>query len=204
MDERQLENVIRSNLPEPCVKQFWGCVTSDEMSNVIINPKHHPVFIIANILPSTLIGEMGHWVCFYIKDKVIYFLDSFGIKPENYSIHFLDFLKNHAGFKVWRQNNPVQDQTSHNCGAYVLFFIHVICTQGIERLKTIFNRNLRHENPVVNDKSILKYVYKNFPILMPRCEFTFCMRGDSYRDCVFKYCRNLATGRRNPHPLGRR
>lgn len=201
MDGRQLEIVVRSNLPEKCRKQFWGCLTSDELSKIIIEPKHHPVIIIANILPSTLIKEMGHWVCFYVKDKVIYFLDSFGIKPEKYSKHFITFLNNHPNFKIWTQDYPIQDPMSHNCGAYVLYFIHVICTQGIERLKTHLHKNLRRGYARSNDRKVLTYVYKNFPRLMPRCEFTFCIRGATYKECVFKYCRNLATRRRESRNL---
>lgn len=92
MDDQQIEEVIYKNLPDPCVKHYYGNVTSDELSKIIIKPKHHPVYIIATILPSTLIEEMGHWVCFYVKDNVIYVLDSFGIKPENYSEDFVTFF----------------------------------------------------------------------------------------------------------------
>lgn len=191
MDGRQLDTAIRKNLPEACVRQFWGCVTSDELTKIIVSPKHFPVIIIANILPSSSIDKMGHWVCFYIKDRVIYFLDSFGIKPENYSKHFITFFKNHTDFSVWRQNYPIQDQWSHNCGAYVLYFIHVICTQGIERLKTILHRKLRLGYPPLNDKAVLKYVYKNYKARMPPCEQAFCMKGSTYKDCVFKYCQHL-------------
>ena len=71
MDERQLEVVIRKNLPSLCVKQFYGVVTSDELSKIQLNDL--PVFIIVNILPSYQVGKMGHWTLWFAEGKNIYF-----------------------------------------------------------------------------------------------------------------------------------
>ena len=150
MNDRQLEVVIRANLPNKCVQQFWGCFTSDVLAKIVIKPNDGPVIIIANILPSTMLEKMGHWVCFYIKDRIIYLLDSFGMKPEIYTKYFNSVIKHHEGFKLWRLHYPIQDQMSYNCGVYVLYFIPVICIKGIEKLQILL-KELRHGYPHSND-----------------------------------------------------
>ena len=74
MDNIQLSSAIRNNLPTRCANRFLGCLTVDELTNVNIPLKHDPVFIIINILPSSKIKRMGHWVLLYVEKKLYIFL----------------------------------------------------------------------------------------------------------------------------------
>ena len=143
MDNVQLSTAIRNNLPARCVGQFLGCLTVDELRNVNIPLRHNPLFIIVNILPSSKIKHMGHWVLLYIENRVIHFFDSFALHPDNYSKYLTNFLQKHKYFKLWLMKRQLQSVSSHTCGAYVLYFMYVICNKGLQVLKTTLRKNLR-------------------------------------------------------------
>ena len=53
MDNAQLPDAIRNNLPDQWVEQYLGCLAVDELANVNIPYRHKPLFIIiVNILPA--------------------------------------------------------------------------------------------------------------------------------------------------------
>jgi len=189
MDNIQLSSAIRNNLPTRCANRFLGCLTVDELTNVNIPLKHDPVFIIVNILPSSKIKRMGHWVLLYVENKVIHFFDSFAIHPNNYSTYFTRFLCNHKGFKLWLMQRPLQSAASHTCGAYVLYFMYVICSNGLEALKNNLKRKFKNSSALQNDRRILQFVYKKFSFLNSNCQETFCQNNDEH--CIFYLCKNL-------------
>ena len=189
MDNVQLSAAIRNNLPAPCVQQFLGCLTVDQLAELNIPYKHDPLYIIVNILPTSKIELMGHWVLVYIENRVIYFFDSFAMHPKNYSPYFTRFLLKHEGFDLWLMERQLQSASSHTCGAYVLYFMHVICTKGLQALRTILKKDFKHSSGLQNDRFILLYVYKYFPWLHFNCQETFCR--NRYKHCVFYLCKNL-------------
>ena len=101
MDNVQLSDEIRNNLPAQCMEQFLGCLTVYELANVNIPYIHKQLFMIVNILPASKVKYIGHWVFLYIEDQVIYFFDSFALHPSNYSIYFTNLLRKHNYFKLW-------------------------------------------------------------------------------------------------------
>ena len=191
MDNEQLATAVRKYLPPRCFKKFLGCLTVDEVAKLNIPYEHDPLIIIVNILPSSKINLMGHWVLMYIENKTIYFLDSYGLHPKNYSRYFTQFLHNHKGFKLNLNKRQLQSPTSYVCGAYVLFFIHTICHRGIKFLKKVLQNKFRNSTPTQNDRAILVFVYKHFPGLMTKCRDTFCKDSLTFKQCAFYLCKGL-------------
>ena len=190
MDNKQLSALISNNLPDRCKKEFWGCLTVDELSQLVIPVRHNPIYIIVNILTKKELKKMGHWVLIYIQDATIYFLDSYGVHPTNYSPHFNTFLRNHKLFALWTQNRQLQSTTSHICGAYVLFFMHMICHRGINFLTSTLSKSFRHSPATKNDRVVLQRVYKEYQH-MPHCIDTFCLNRYTYKECIFYLCNGL-------------
>ena len=190
MDNKQLSAIIRKNLPHTCKKQFLGCLTADELSQLVIPVRHTPIYIIVNILTKNELTKMGHWVLIYFQDGTIYFLDSYGLHPTYYSPHFNKFLRNHKTFGLWTQNRQLQSTTSHICGAYVLFFMHLICDRGINFLTSTLSKLFRHSPTTKNDRLVLQRVYKDY-LHMPHCINTFCLNRYTYKECIFYLCKGL-------------
>ena len=66
-------------------------------------------------------GSMGgtHWVCFIIKDKKLYYFDSFGGNPDK-------FLLKQLPKPIIYHKYKIQDIYSRLCGSYCLYFFYLI------------------------------------------------------------------------------
>lgn len=65
----------------------------------------------------------------------MYFFYSYGLQTSRYFQYFTQFLHNHKDFKLNWQKQMLQSATSYVCGAYVLFFIHMIYHRGTKFLE---------------------------------------------------------------------
>ena len=61
----------------------------------------------------------SHWICFIVKDKKSYYLDSFGGQPDK-------FLQNQLPEPKVYHNYRIQDIISKLCGPYCLCFFYLI------------------------------------------------------------------------------
>ena len=71
-------------------------------------------------------GSQGgtHWTCFYIKDNISYYFDSFGGQPDK-------FLLNQLPKPIICQNYKIQEKISKLYGSYCLLLFYLI-----ERMKS--------------------------------------------------------------------
>ena len=60
-----------------------------------------------------------HRTCFYIEGNKSYYLDPFGGQPD-------EFLLNQLPKPIRFQNFKIQDNNSHLCGSYCLYFFFLI------------------------------------------------------------------------------
>ena len=65
-------------------------------------------------------GSQGgtHWTCFIVKDKKLYYFDSFGGTPD-------EFLINQLSKPIINHNYKIQDINSKLCGSYCLYFFNL-------------------------------------------------------------------------------
>ena len=60
-----------------------------------------------------------HWTCFIVKDKKIFYFDSFGGQPD-------EFLPNQLPKPILYHNYKIQDINSKLCGSFCLYFFYLI------------------------------------------------------------------------------
>jgi hypothetical protein len=65
-------------------------------------------------------GMTGHWTALYIIGKKGYYMDSYGVQPSQYILHFMK--QNDIELKQWN-NNDIQDFYDVSCGFFCLAFI---------------------------------------------------------------------------------
>ena len=75
-------------------------------------------------------GRRGgsHWCCFYIKDNQSYYFDSFGVRPDKFSLNQLPKPTIYHNYKI-------QDINSRLCGRYCLYFFYL--TERMDYYDTI-------------------------------------------------------------------
>jgi len=135
MNTEQLLCAIREN---PCLSEVTRNVYSVDTlpKRVVIYPSAY----VCNTDPSHLPGT--HWVTFWFRSPVrAEFYDSFGKKPNHYSVRFEAFLKNNATSYTYNDES-VQKRDADTCGYHVLFYLLMKCRNVnletmIATLKTI-------------------------------------------------------------------
>jgi len=109
--------------------------------------------IVFNTGDSTTKGE--HFIALYVKNKIIYYFDSFGRIPRDNNI--LSFIKHHRNkrrLKVWKKK--IQDDVSNFCGFYcAAFLIHK--HRNMNSFGKMFTSNLRK-----NDEKVVEFIVKSY------------------------------------------
>lgn len=157
MNTSQIAAVLKT-LPFTKAK-FQGVYPSDRLP---VNIEHYPAALVANVDSHDQPGS--HWCAFYIdENQEGEFFDSYGQKPEQYSLSFKNFLDGNC--KRWTYNLQVlQSLGSNVCGHYCLYYLINRC-QNIN-LKTIVNRFTR--NSRVNDRFVHHFIVKHFGYIIRR------------------------------------
>ena len=167
---------------------FLGCVNAEGVKGLERVPEsaRGVYFVIANILQSSDPETMGHWVFFgKLSGRLIYF-DSFNIPPGSYSEVFGRLVTEYKDKKRFLNiSKRLQSSTSLVCGAYMLWLVSVLSSEGLEgtvhAIGTYFS-----EDRNSNDKKVLRYVYTHFRL--PDCRRVFCDGVTEYLTCVKRYC----------------
>ena len=118
MNSLELENFLRRDTK--CAKMFRGVIASDQLNQLILEPKS---IYIVNTAPT---GHPGlHWTAIYYEDKehLVEFWDSLGQKPEIYGPYFNDFFKR-CNYQY--NDTRIQGQKS-TCGHFCLFYAFYKC-----------------------------------------------------------------------------
>ena len=80
---------------------FQGVFASDRLPTHI---EHYPAAFVANVDPHDRPGS--HWCAFYFTEEQHgEFFDSYGHKPEDYSLNFKQFIENNS--KQWTYNSQL-------------------------------------------------------------------------------------------------
>ena len=139
---------------------FTGVISSDQIKNIQIPlVREKPISFISNILR----GEdkrLGHWIVFLISEsprKYIYFFDSYGLKPDLYSLDFRMFLSNNSDFEVYTFNKKLQSSTSLVCGLYCSYFIYHISRYALNKVISIINQTFHANQSSQNDKRVYEF-----------------------------------------------
>ena len=179
MNGTQIVDALKFKLDRNKV-DFWGCFTSDEIAKFKIPFKHNkPIQFVSNILSRYSKVTMGHWVLFHIQGNVIFFFDSFAMKPALYSDYFKLFLRAHPAFSLKLLNTRLQGANSLVCGAYVVQTSHWLSIYGMNGLPRKLNK-MYSKKYDENDSKVLRFVYRHFD--MPQCSKVFC-DGLTYTQC---------------------
>lgn len=151
MNTRQIIAVLQA---DPLTRsQFQGVFPSDSLPNQI---QRYPAAFVANVDPQ---GEPGsHWCAFYFtQDQKGEFFDSYGLKPDDYSQAFQDFITKNSVDWIYNQRD-LQSLDSNVCGHYCLYYLLNRC-RNIS-MKAIVDRFSPSKK--INDKFVYRFIVKHF------------------------------------------
>ena len=148
------------------VKSYAGTFLKDELNG--LSPERNKFYII-NI--DKLDGNGTHWVLVSnLNDSYILYIDSFANPPPDVVVSFMERTKKIRGSKddrkpIFYNNIKLQDDTSINCGWYVLYFINnLLRRRNIVDILSDFELNSDKFSNWMNEKLIEKikqdYYYK--------------------------------------------
>lgn len=182
MNSEQILQALQGKLDHNNL-HFMGCLSADKVAQLDLRNKGgKPMAFIANVLSTKQKHLMGHWVVFYINGKCIYFFDSYSLNPRLYSRHFLHFLNKHKEFTIFKMIFRLQSDYSLVCGAYCIQFLYICNRLGIIKTSEFLRKNYNNCSYVMNDRKVLRYVYKTFK--MPPLQATFSKQGMTYKTCI--------------------
>lgn len=106
-------------------------------------------------------GATGHWTAFIIRKKICCYFDSFAVVP---SMPIVRFLRR-GNYKVYCNNNDIQNYKSVTCGFYCLAFLHFMkytmptapLPVAMQHFTSLFKNDTRD-----NDFILQQYIKKNF------------------------------------------
>ena len=109
------------------------------------------------VINTEVTSEPGaHWIALVKKDKLLYFLDSYGrnVKHPTFPTGFQKAVLKYIGDSRWKFNPLLLQQLISNvCGEYCVYFIQELAKGGLTKALSIFS-----DNSVENDKLVLEYV----------------------------------------------
>lgn len=151
MNTRQIVAVLKE---DPFTRpQFQGVFPSDLLPRQI---QRYPAAFVANVDPK---GQPGsHWCAFYFtKDQKGEFFDSYGLRPQDYTQAFQDFLSNSS--IDWTYNQKcLQGLDSNVCGHYCLYFLLNRCRNvSMKAILARFN-----QSKILNDNFVYRFIVKHF------------------------------------------
>ena len=132
------------------VPNFLGAFPFDELPE----KPDDDFSVIVNTEPG---GEPGaHWIPIIFKNKIFYFVDSFGRLPGSnlFSQNFKKTIKMFMnGYKCKSNVNMIQHIFANTCGYYAIYFIREMQEKTMADALSIFTSNL-----VKNDSLVVKIV----------------------------------------------
>jgi hypothetical protein len=142
-----LEKICKKILP----KTFLGVFACDRPPKVL---KKHKFSLIFNTGLSSSSGE--HFVAVFVKNKRVYYFDSFGEPISNHYIaSFLSQFSDH----YYMQYKKIQDDLSNFCGFYCLAFL---INMYKDRSTRNFISQFKHKtNLMMNDQKVVNFIISN-------------------------------------------
>jgi len=101
------------------LKNFSGVFMRNEVKSSATNNE----CFVMNIDHSSNDGT--HWTCLYVKNRVCYYFDSYGIAPPEEIIRYCD------GFERYYNSFKIQKVGEVICGHYCIYMLHMLDT-GID------------------------------------------------------------------------
>ena len=174
----------KKNFANSSKKFYKGTFTSDLIckdSRLKLSLKNnqgvHFYSFIVNTITSYQVSKnkIGHWLgiiikCDTISNKtVVYFIDSLG-KPFTSYEFIKDYIsdirtrckQNSYTFNCEYLTKNIQNRRSNVCGIYVVFGVTSLWENSDKSLSQIFSKYLKSGNSHLNDKNIVKFLYKHW------------------------------------------
>ena len=154
-------DVLEKFLHQFCHPHFAGVYSVDAVPPQLLN--FHRIggkCFIVNLSPSHL--SSGHFIAVYIKEKMLWYFDSYALPPPAHNLHLMSLLrrwkKNGNGVKIVL-TFPVQNFNSLFCGWYTAAFcmmvaLHTDCDPRY------FSNFFSRQNLNLNEK-IVQYLIKS-------------------------------------------
>ncbi len=155
-------DVLERFLLQFCHPCFAGVYSVDAVPPHLLNFHRTGKCFIVNLSPSHL--SSGHFIAVYIKEKILWYFDSYALPPPAHNHHLMNLLrrwkkkKNGNGLKLVL-NVPVQSFNSLFCGWYAGAFCMMVAlyTDCDPRYFSIF---FSRQNLNLNEK-IVQYLIKS-------------------------------------------
>ena len=154
-------DVLEKFLHQLCHPHFAGVYSVDAVPPPLLNFRRGggKCFIV-NLSPSHL--SSGHFVAVYIKDKILWYFDSYALPPPAHNRHLMNLLrrwkKKGHGVKIVL-TFPVQNFNSLFCGWYTAAFCMMVALYtGCD--PQYFSNFFSRQNLNLNEK-IVQYLIKS-------------------------------------------
>ena len=121
MDSDTISKLLHNNHITSAL--FIGCYLNSNLNyDALLSSTN--AFCIVNTLSSP--KGMGHWICLYIKNSKLIFIDSFANQPELYGDDISDFFLSYPHRRMQLFNRAVQAPNSMICGGYVCVLAYML------------------------------------------------------------------------------
>ena len=133
--------------------------------------------------------KLGHFVSiFKINNKLIW-VDSYG---KSVSFYKKNITNKYISFTYYL-SKKIQSNISTSCGAYCVFFIHMIlkCDYDLNKYAKIILKEFPETKKFIeNDKKIVSYIIRNTNISSKNCKKYFCNNSFiiKYNECLQSVC----------------
>lgn len=129
--------------------------------------------------------EMGHFLLIARTHDILYFHDSFAMKPSVYESSISDFIKKHIAHKKIMLPKQIQHYSNISCGAHCVIGLYLIHKKlSIEKGIKIYLDKMT-SNTRLNDKKVVNFIYRTFK-LKKKCKVVFCDKNyTTQEDCNF-------------------
>ena len=161
MDNHQINYILSHFNPKKYI--YLGCFANDD--NFLLDYNLSDNFFVLNTLNSSDNRDIGHWIGYFEKNNILYFVDSFGMCPSAYGGVIKQIYEKYAYKIRMLPSFQIQNESSLLCGGYVIFFFNKL----IENYKpTMIMRKFR-QSLSRNDAFIELYIIRIINNEVLRC-----------------------------------
>ena len=185
MEQKTIDSILKYVLKSKYSQFFEGIFTIKEFETLKINKKKCVLILfIDNISASK-----GHWVTIIKNDNILYYVDSYGLKPCSYMKNIKNIYFDIKYYFLYR----LQSDFSTICGIYSIFFIHLTieCKFNLSCVSNTVITTFT-KSKIKNDQKMVKYIQKIYPFFTKKkCAKFFCNSRFiiNFEKCYISLCK---------------
>ena len=184
MEEDTINSILKYVLKSKH-SQFLGVFTLKQFKSLKIKNKKCALILFIDTINS----KKGHWVTIIKINKILYFMDSYGLSPNSYMKKIGNQYVDIKYYFLYR----LQTNFSTICGVYAIFFVHLIiaCEFNLAPFANAIIDTFNKFKFKENDRKMKKYIFKAYPFFdRKQCKNLFCNSNFTinFKKCYESLC----------------